>query len=136
AVGEGARVITGGERNGGVYAPTVVADVKPTMRIAREEIFGPAVGVMPIDSIDEAIAYANQSDFGLSSGIFTRDITKAMRFAREVETGCVHINWSPLWRADLMPYGGFKKSGIGKEGPRYAIEEMTELKTVVIHGIG
>ena len=70
-----------------------------------------------------------------AAGVFTRDVSKALRFARQVHSGTVQINSSSLWRADLMPYGGYKQSGIGKEGPRYAIEEMTELKTVVIHGL-
>jgi glyceraldehyde-3-phosphate dehydrogenase (NADP+) len=134
AVQGGARVITGGQRNGAVFAPTVVADVKPDMRISCDEIFGPAISVLPVADIDEAIAVANGVNFGLGSGIFTRDINAALRFARDAESGMVMINWSPLWRADLMPYGGFKGSGIGKEGPRYAVEEMTEIKTVVFHG--
>jgi acyl-CoA reductase-like NAD-dependent aldehyde dehydrogenase len=76
---------------------------------------------------------ANDSRYGLSASIFTRDIDRAMDFARRVDSGNLHINWGPAWRADLMPYGGLKASGLGKEGPRYAIEEMTELKAVVIH---
>lgn len=135
AIAGGARVVTGGERQGAVFAPTIVADVDPRMRISREELFGPAVAVTPVDTIDDAIALANDSKFGLGAGIFTRDVTTAWRFARDVQYGMVQINWTPLWRADLMPYGGFKGSGIGREGPRYAIEEMTELKTVVFHGI-
>jgi acyl-CoA reductase-like NAD-dependent aldehyde dehydrogenase len=134
AVRGGARVITGGERNGAVFAPTVVADVKPEMRISCDELFGPVVSVTPVADIDEAIALANGVDYGLGAGIFTRDINAALRFARDAESGNIMINWSPLWRADLMPYGGFKGSGIGKEGPRYAVEEMTEIKTVVFHG--
>ena len=135
AVSGGARIITGGERQGAVFAPTVVADVEPRMRIFREELFGPAVAVTAVDTVEEAISLANNSTYGLGAGIFTRDVNTAWRFAREVQSGTVQINWSPLWRADLMPYGGFKGSGIGREGPRYAIEEMTELKTVVFHGI-
>lgn len=133
AVGEGARVVAGGHREGAVYAPTVVADVSRGMRISRDELFGPAVGVMSFESIDEAIELANDTVYGLSAGIFTENIGWAMRFAREVESGNLHVNWGPQWRADLMPYGGLKESGFGKEGPRYAIEEMTELKTVVFH---
>ena len=133
AVGEGARVVAGGGRNGAVYAPTVVADVSRDMRISRDELFGPAVGVTPFESIDEAIELANDTVYGLSAGIFTENIGWAMRFAREVESGNLHVNWGPQWRADVMPYGGLKDSGFGKEGPRYAIEEMTELKTVVFH---
>ncbi len=133
AVQEGARVVTGGGRQGAIYAPTVVADVKPQMRISRDELFGPAVGVTPFDSIEEAIDLANDSVYGLSAGIFTEKLDWAMKFAREVESGNLNINWGPQWRADLMPYGGLKESGFGKEGPRYAVEEMTELKMVVFH---
>ena len=133
AVDGGARLVVGGERQGAVYAPTVVADVKPEMRISCEELFGPAVAVTPFQTIEEAIALANQSVFGLSAGIFTERLEWAMKFAREVESGNLHVNWGPQWRADLMPYGGLKESGFGKEGPRYAVEEMTELKMVVFH---
>ncbi len=133
AVGGGARVVVGGVRRGAIYAPTVVADVKPEMRISCDELFGPAVAVTPFTSIDEAIALANNTVYGLAAGIFTENIDWAMKFAREVESGNLHINWGPQWRADLMPYGGLKESGFGKEGPRYAVEEMTELKMVVFH---
>ncbi|MEC9310042.1 MAG: aldehyde dehydrogenase family protein [Chloroflexota bacterium] len=133
AVDQGARIITGGDREGTLHAPTVVADVRPDMRMSREELFGPAVAVSSFDNIDDAIAMANDSRFGLSAGIFTQNVDWAMRFAREVQSGNVHINSSPQWRADIMPYGGLKDSGMGKEGPSYAIEEMTELKMVVFH---
>ncbi|TMJ15332.1 MAG: aldehyde dehydrogenase family protein [Bacillati bacterium ANGP1] len=133
AVQAGARLVTGGERRGAIYAPTVLADVKPEMRVSRSELFGPAVAVTPVGSIDEAIAMANDTNYGLSAGIFTQNIDWAMKFAQEVEAGNLHINWGPQWRADLMPYGGLKESGFGKEGPKYAVQEMTELKMVVIH---
>jgi len=136
AVSDGARVVAGGGRKGSIHEPTLVADVRPTMRISCDEIFGPAVGVTRVDNVDEAIRLANDTVYGLSAGIFTRDLDSALRFAREVESGNIHINWGPQWRADLMPYGGLKESGFGKEGPKYVIEEMTELKTVVIHGQG
>ena len=135
AVGQGARIVTGGQRDGAVFAPTIVADVKPSMRVSCDELFGPAVAVSPVESVDEAIQLANDSRYGLGAGIFTRDINNALKFARRVQSGNVMINWTPLWRADLMPYGGFKQSGIGKEGPRYVVEEMTEMKTVVFHGV-
>jgi glyceraldehyde-3-phosphate dehydrogenase (NADP+) len=129
----GARVVTGGIRKGALYMPTVVADVTPQMRISSEELFGPAVAVTPFDDVNEAIALANDSIYGLAAGVFTESIDTAMRFARELESGNIHINWGPQWRADVMPYGGLKDSGFGKEGPRYAVEEMTELKMVVLH---
>jgi acyl-CoA reductase-like NAD-dependent aldehyde dehydrogenase len=133
AVAGGARLVTGGERRGAIYAPTVVADVKPDMRISRSELFGPAVAVTPAQSIDDAIALANDTNYGLSAGVFTQNVNWAMRFAKEVESGNIHINWGPQWRVDLMPYGGLKDSGFGKEGPKYAVQEMTELKMVVFH---
>jgi acyl-CoA reductase-like NAD-dependent aldehyde dehydrogenase len=135
AVGAGAALLTGGERDGAVVEPAVVADVDPSSPLSREELFGPAVAVTRVDGIDEAIALANDSSYGLGAGVFTSNVTSALRFAREVECGSIQINWTPLWRADAMPYGGLKGSGFGKEGPRYAIEEMTELKTIVFHGI-
>jgi glyceraldehyde-3-phosphate dehydrogenase (NADP+) len=135
AVASGARVVIGGQRDGAKLFPTVVADVTPNMRISQEEVFGPTLSVTRAATIDEAIALANDSSYGLGAGIFTKDVTNAMRFAREVDAGAIHVNWTPLWRADLMPYGGLKGSGIGKEGIRYAVEEMTELKTVIIHGL-
>jgi acyl-CoA reductase-like NAD-dependent aldehyde dehydrogenase len=133
AVAGGARIVTGGQRQGAIYTPTVVADVKPEMRVSCDELFGPAVAVTRFESIDEAIALANDSIYGLAAGIFTENLEWAMRFAREVEAGNLMINWGPQWRADLMPYGGLKESGFGKEGPRYAVEEMTELKLVCFH---
>ena len=134
AAGGGARVLCGGKRHGAVVEPAVVADVKPSMKIATEELFGPAVAVSRAASIDEAIQLANDSKYGLSAGVFTQNLEAALRFAREVQSGNIHINWGPAWRADLMPYGGLKDSGFGKEGPKYAVQEMTETKTIVIHG--
>jgi acyl-CoA reductase-like NAD-dependent aldehyde dehydrogenase len=133
AIASGAKVVTGGERYGAIYAPTVVADVKPDMRIFCDELFGPAVAVTRFDTIDEAITLANDSIYGLAAGIFTENLEWAMRFAREVDAGNLMINWGPQWRADLMPYGGLKESGFGKEGPSYAVLEMTELKLVCFH---
>ena len=133
AVSQGARLVTGGEREGSMLAPTVVAEADPSMRISCDELFGPAVAVTSFESIDEAIELANDSRYGLSAGIFTQNVDWAMRFAQEVESGNLMINSGPQWRADLMPYGGLKESGMGKEGPRYAVEEMTDLKMVVFH---
>jgi len=133
ATATGANVVTGGTRRGALYAPTMVADVKPAMKISCDELFGPAVAFTPFDSVDEALALANDSRYGLAAGVFTESVDTAMRFAHELESGNIHINWGPQWRQDLMPYGGLKESGFGKEGPRYAVEEMTELKMVVFH---
>ena len=136
AVSSGARVLTGGARDGAVHQPTVVADVPHGSRITTEELFGPAVAVTPVSGVDEAISLCNDTSYGLGAGVFTQDLSAATRFAREVDAGNVHINWTPLWRVDPMPYGGLKMSGIGKEGPRYAIEEMMDSKNVIIHPTG
>jgi acyl-CoA reductase-like NAD-dependent aldehyde dehydrogenase len=133
ALGGGARLVAGGGRRGAIYMPAIVADVQPDMRISRDELFGPAVAVSPFETIEEALALANDSVYGLAAGIFTENVEWAMKFAREAEAGNLHVNWGSQWRVDLMPYGGLKDSGFGKEGPRYAVEEMTELKMVVFH---
>ena len=129
----GARLLVGGERDGAIHRPTLVADVDPSLRISCEELFGPAVAVTTFSGIDEAIELANDSRYGLGAGIFTENIRWAMEFVRRVESGNVMVNWAPNWRSDLMPYGGLKESGIGKEGPKYAVQEMTETKMVVFH---
>lgn len=134
AVSQGAKLVAGGERSGTMMQPTILADVRPEMKVVREELFGPAVAVASFDDIDQAIAMANDTRYGLAAAIFTQNISRALRFIREVHSGNLHVNWGPGWRADLMPYGGLKDSGIGKEGPLYAIREMTEEKMVVIHG--
>ncbi len=133
AVKGGGRLVTGGVRQGNLVAPTVVADVDAKERISCDELFGPAVAVTRFEDIDQAIAMANDSKYGLSAGIFTRNLDWAMKFVREVHSGNLMVNWGPQWRVDLMPYGGLKQSGFGKEGPKYAVEEMTELKMVVFH---
>ncbi len=135
AAAGGAKIVAGGHRRGTIYEPTLVTDVDPAMRISCQELFGPAVAVTRAESIDEAIRIANDSPYGLAAGIFTENIGWAMQFARQVDSGNLHINWGPQWRADLMPYGGLKESGFGKEGPKYAVAEMTELKTVIVHGV-
>lgn len=131
----GAELLCGGKRDGTQYSPTVITNVQPAMRVAREELFGPAVAVLRAGSVEAALAMANDSRYGLSAAIFTRDLNRALQFAKQAESGNIHINGGPQWRADFMPYGGLKESGFGKEGPGYAIQEMTELKMVVIHGV-
>jgi glyceraldehyde-3-phosphate dehydrogenase (NADP+) len=133
ATDNGARTTTGGEYQGALHEPTVVVDVSPDMTISCEELFGPAVAVTPFTDIEQAIELANDSNYGLSAGIFTQNIDWAMKFIKNVDSGNLMINSGPQWRADLMPYGGLKDSGMGKEGPKYAIHEMTELKMVVYH---
>ncbi len=133
AQAHGATLVTGGELDGQIYQATLLADVKPDMRISCEELFGPAMGLTQVDNIDEAIRIANDTHYGLSASIFTQDLDAAMQYVQQVESGNIHINWGTQWRVDLMPYGGLKDSGFGKEGPRYAVEEMTETKMVVMH---
>ena len=133
AVSDGAKLLTGGERERASVSPAIIADARPDMRICKEELFGPAVTVMPAQNIDQAIALANDTRFGLSAACFTQNLDHALRFALEVESGNLNINGGTQFRADFMPYGGLKDSGMGKEGPKYAIEEMTELKMVIIH---
>jgi glyceraldehyde-3-phosphate dehydrogenase (NADP+) len=133
AVAAGATLVTGGDRDGAVVAPSILGDVDPSLEVSRSELFGPAVALTPVSGLDEAITLANDSDYGLGAGLFTSDLDSALRVATDVDCGSIQINSSPLWRADPMPYGGLKGSGVGKEGPRSAIEEMTELKTVVFH---
>ena len=133
AVAGGARVVAGGGRQGTLHQPTLLADVPPTQRVSCEELFGPAVAVTPVADLSGAIELANASRYGLAASLFTRDLPSALRFVREVESGNLHVNWGTQWRADLMPYGGLKDSGLGKEGPRHAILEMTEEKMVVFH---
>lgn len=133
AANGGGRLLAGGARDGAIVKPAIVADVRSDMRISCDELFGPAVGLTRFKSVDDAIASANDTNYGLSAAVFTENLDNAMRFAREVDSGNIHINWGTQWRADLMPYGGLKESGFGKEGPRYAVQEMTETKMVVMH---
>ena len=134
AVADGAKLLTGGERDGAIVSPAVVAGVDPRSSLSQDELFGPAVAVSSAEDFQSAIAQANGTPYGLGAGLFTSDVAGAVRAIREIDAGNVHINWTPLWRADLMPYGGLKASGIGQEGPRSAVAEMTDVKTVILHG--
>ena len=134
AVDDGARLLTGGEREGALVSPAVVDDVDPNAPLNQEELFGPAVAISKAEDWTAAIAQANSTAYGLGAGVFTGDIAGAVRAMRQIDAGVIHFNWTPLWRADLMPYGGLKASGIGKEGFRAAVSEMTEVKTIILHG--
>jgi len=130
----GASVLLGGERDGAIVTPSVIANVDPQSDISQQELFGPAVAITAIDGLNEGIQLANDNPYGLGAGLFTRDVSSSVQAMRQIDAGIVHINWTPLWRADLMPYGGLKASGIGKEGLRTTVEEMTESKTIIMHG--
>jgi len=129
---KGATVVTGGDWDGNRCRPTVLTGVTPDMDVYAEETFGPVVSIYPIDSLDEAIAYSNDSSFGLSAAIYTRNIHDAMRFAMEVESGMVHVNGSSLHDEPHVPFGGTKNSGFGREGTEADIEAMTEWKWITI----
>jgi succinate-semialdehyde dehydrogenase / glutarate-semialdehyde dehydrogenase len=133
AVAAGARLVAGGERRGALLQPTVLIDVDKTMSVICEEIFAPVVSVIPFGSLDEAIDQLNSTAFGLAAGIFTRDINTAMSAARRMHVGVVHINESSSNRVDLVPFAGVKDSGLGREGPKYAMQEMTEERLITIN---
>ena len=133
AVSQGATVLEGGERRGALLPPTVLVDVTPAMSVMCEEIFAPVVSVIPFDAFDDAIAQINSTSFGLAAGIFTRDINTAMTAARRIHVGVVHINESSSNRVDLIPFSGVKDSGLGREGPKYAMQEMTEERLITIN---
>jgi|SRR5579875_25401 len=130
AVAAGARLLCGGKRHRATIEPAVLTNVPANARISCEEVFGPVVAVYSYPSLDGAVALANGTPYGLQAGIFTRDLAHAFSAARKLTFGGVLINDIPTFRMDHMPYGGVKSSGIGREGPRYAIEEMTELKLI------
>jgi aldehyde dehydrogenase (NAD+) len=132
AVSQGAEILTGGTFEGPFYHPTLLSEVKPEMKVCREEIFGPVVTISPYETFDEAIRVVNDSRFGLQAGVFTNDINRAFQAHREIEVGGVIVNDISAFRADQMPYGGSKESGFGREGLRFAMEEMTEPRIMVL----
>jgi glyceraldehyde-3-phosphate dehydrogenase (NADP+) len=133
AVAQGARVLAGGKRSGSVVEATVLADVTPAMKVSCREVFGPVVAVSRYQDFAAALASLNESDYGLQAGVFTQDIDRIFRAYHELEVGAVLANEIPTFRAEHMPYGGVKDSGLGREGVRYAIEEMTELKLLILN---
>ena len=128
----GAEILTGGELDGDLIRPTVIANADAELKVSCQEVFGPVVTVNRYGSLDEAIELANGTEFGLQAGIFTGSIRTAMRAAQELEFGGVTVNEAPTFRADQMPYGGVKESGNTKEGPAYAVRELTDERVVVI----
>ena len=138
AVAAGATRACGGGRDGSLLEPTLLDGVGPGMRAYDDELFGPACGLRAFDSEADAVRMANETRYGLAAGVYTRDLPRAVRLARAVDAGVVNVGpgtagGGPQYRADLMPYGGLGASGLGKEGPAYAVREMTEEKCVVIH---
>ncbi|GAA4324289.1 aldehyde dehydrogenase family protein [Pigmentiphaga soli] len=130
AIGRGARRLAGGRRSGAVIAPTLLADVDDGMKVSCAEIFGPVMCLLPFDRLEDAIGRINATPYGLAAGIFTNRLDEALGAARRLEVGGVHVNDTSSSRVDMMPYGGSKDSGFGREGPRYAIHEMTEERVV------
>ncbi|MFC5747016.1 aldehyde dehydrogenase family protein [Actinomadura rugatobispora] len=135
AVAAGAEVLAGGTREGAAYAPTVLAGVPADAKVQREEVFGPVMLVQPVDGVDEAFDLVNASTFGLQAGVFTRNLDIAFRAHRELDVGGVVIGDVPSYRADQMPYGGVKDSGVGREGLRSAMLDYTEEKVMVLTGL-
>jgi glyceraldehyde-3-phosphate dehydrogenase (NADP+) len=132
AVKDGAKVLTGGKRKGNFFEPTVLTGTKPRMKVCGEEVFAPVVTVEPYDGFEDALKEVNRSRFGLQAGVFTKDLTRVFKAFEELEVGGVIVNDVPTYRVDNMPYGGVKMSGFGREGIRYAIEEMTEPRLLAL----
>jgi len=134
AVAQGARIVTGGRRRGAQLEPTLLAGVTSGMKVVCNEVFGPVLSVQPYDDLELVIAAISERALGLQCGIFTRSLGTAFHAARNLRTGGVIINGTSTWRTDQMPYGGVKGSGMGREGPRYAIRDMTEERLIVFAG--
>jgi acyl-CoA reductase-like NAD-dependent aldehyde dehydrogenase len=128
----GADILAGGEEQEGLITPTVIGNASPELKVSCEEVFGPVVTLNAVESLDEAIELANETRYGLQAGIFTSRLDSALRAAQELEFGGVIVNEAPTFRADQMPYGGVKDSGNTREGPAYAVRELTEERLVVI----
>jgi len=130
AVEGGAEILTGGKREGAMLEPTVLINVTPHMKVVSAEVFAPVVSLIPFDDFDRALDMVNDSIYGLQAGVYTKDVSKAFRAIKRLKVGGVIVNDIPTFREDHMPYGGVKESGMGREGVKYAIQEMTELKFV------
>jgi acyl-CoA reductase-like NAD-dependent aldehyde dehydrogenase len=130
AVAGGAKILCGGKRERNIYYPAVITNVDEQAKIVQEEAFAPVVTITPYNSFNEAIQLVNNSKFGLQAGVYTNDLQKSFEAVKKLQVGGVIINDIPSYRADHMPYGGIKESGLGREGPHFAIEEMTNIKMV------
>src|SRR5215207_4583913 len=129
---KGADVLTGGEADGNLISPTVLANVTPDMRIYGEESFGPVVTIVPVEGADEAVRVANDTEYGLSAAVFGGDVDEALEIARRIESGICHVNSSTVHDEPQMPFGGVKASGWGRFGGNAALEEFTELRWVTV----
>jgi len=136
AARQGAEILLGGTLEDTLFAPTILAGTTPEMRVNREEVFAPVISVTPYDTFDEALRIADTGEYGLQAGIFTQNINRAMQAFAGMQVGGVQVNDIPTFRSDAMPYGGAKGSGLGREGPRYAIEEMSSMRLMVINRAG
>lgn len=132
AVSNGAHTVTGGKRDGSIYYPTILTEVQPQMRVVAEEAFAPVASVIAYDDFEESLRQANSSPYGLQVSVFTKDVGRVFQAIRQLDFGGVIINDTPAFRADHMPYGGNRQSGLGREGVRYAMEEMTNMQMVAI----
>ena len=135
AVDGGARLVEGGEHTGSMFKPTILTGSKPGMKLRDEEAFGPVLLIEPYEDFEEALAEVNRSKYGLQAGLLTRDAGRILTAYRELEVGALIVGDTPTWRLDPMPYGGVKDSGLGREGVRFAIEEMTEPRMLVMTGL-
>lgn len=133
AVAQGARILAGGTRHGAAYEPTLLAEVKPDMKVVCEEIFGPVASILAYDDLKEPVRQISESPFGLQCGVYTDSTERALWLAKRLRTGGVIINGTSTWRTDQLAYGGVKDSGIGREGPRYAIRDMTEERLILFN---
>jgi acyl-CoA reductase-like NAD-dependent aldehyde dehydrogenase len=133
AIAGGATALLRGERKGNAVLPTVLVGADPAMKVCAREVFAPLVNIFPYDRFEDAVARVDDSIYGLQAGVFTRDIVRIWQAYEGIEVGGLMVNEVPSWRIDNMPYGGVKESGWGREGLRYAIEEMTEPRLLVMH---
>jgi acyl-CoA reductase-like NAD-dependent aldehyde dehydrogenase len=128
----GAQVAVGGQREGAIYWPTVLTDVKPDMRVVKDEAFGPLFSVIEYDTFEDALRQADDTQYGLQIGVFTRDVNRVFEAVKRLHFGGVIINDAPVFRLAQMPYGGMRQSGLGREGVRFAMEEMTNVQMTAI----
>jgi acyl-CoA reductase-like NAD-dependent aldehyde dehydrogenase len=135
AVEGGAKLVAGGERRGSMVTPAILTGTKPGMKVCDEEAFGPVVVIEPYDDFEQALADVNHSKYGLQAGLLTRDAGRILTAYRELEVGALIVGDTPTWRLDPMPFGGIKESGLGREGIRSAIQEMTEPRMLVMTGL-